>query len=90
MSSALLVLANLVAPSPALLPVLPSPASVGRLGAAAAAELTLTCAFAPGSSQPATSLTPQSADGFTSARAAVRASNGLKVSKQSSVGCTWG
>ncbi len=80
MSSALLVLANLVAPSPALLPVLPSPAAGGRnLNGPAAAGLRSPCAPAPGSSHPAAALTALSEDGFAAARASVRSSNGLKV-----------
>ena len=83
MSSALLVLANLVAPSPALLSPLASPAAGGNLDAAAVAGLRSSCAPAPGSSHPATALAAPTEDGFAAARASVRSANGLKVGKRS-------
>ncbi len=75
MSAALQVLVNLIAPSAALLPLLPAP-GVGALHASLMSGLDAPeCTSGHSSATTAAHIK----DGFAAARAALRASNGLKV-----------
>ena len=77
MSAALSVLVNVTAASPELLPLLPASA-VGVRDAAFESRLD---ALGPEASQSSVTGAVQIQDGFAAARAALRASNGLKVSE---------
>ena len=75
MSAALRVLVNLIAPSVALLPLLPAPA-VNTPHAALTSGLN---AFESTSGHSSSTTAARLEGGFVAARAALRASNGLKV-----------
>ena len=81
MSSALLVLGNLSAPSPALLPLLPAPAAVGTLNAASAPPglAGAVCMNTPATWQP-------SGQGGGEGRRGLRGSTGVTASVERSQG----